>query len=64
MSTTFAIKINKEFENIALRHNGGRITIKNKLIYILKKSRKVYPIDNTNQGIYTVKDILTKVNEW
>ena len=61
MSTLFAIKIKGVFEKIALRHNGGRIEVLNVLIYALNKNRRVYATDNTQQGIYIVKDILMEL---
>jgi hypothetical protein len=67
MSTRFAVKIIKDGEThfpiIAFRHNGGRMEILNDLIYILNKKRKVYPLDNTPQGIFNIGDILKEIKE-
>ena len=63
MSTLFAIKVKDEFENVAKRHNGGRIELFNKLLLLINKNVKVYALDNTPQGIYTVGDIIKHV-EW
>ena len=58
MSTMFAIKIKGEFVKVALRHNGGRMEVFNNLLCLVNKNRRVYPTDNTAQGIYTVGDVL------
>ena len=61
MSTTFAVKAEGEMVNIAIRHNGGRIEIYNPLVFLLNKDRRVYAVDNTQQGIVTIKDLLEKL---
>ena len=63
MSTTFAVNIKNKKVNVAIRHNGGRIEINNELLRIVDRKRKVYPIDNTQQGIRTVGQLLEKESE-
>jgi len=62
MSTLFAVKIKGEYENVAMRHSGG-IEVFNKLLFCVNKRRRVYPVDNTAQGVYTVGDLLKKVEK-
>jgi hypothetical protein len=66
MSTRFGIyipAINKTIE-IAHRSNKGNneinIEIKNPLVYLLPGKTKIESLDNTPQGIYTIKDLLLK----
>ena len=61
MSTLFAVKIKGEYENVAMRQNGGRIEVFNKLLFCVNKRRRVYSVDNTAQGVYTVGDLLKEV---
>lgn len=61
MSTLFAVKIDGTLHNVVLRHNGGRIEVINELILGLRNKRRVYAIDNTQQGIYTIQDIKNEI---
>ena len=63
MSTTFAIKCQGKFIEVAFRKNFGGIEWTNQLGKVLSSSRRVYAIDNTQQGIYTVGDIKKAVEE-
>ena len=61
MSTTFGIKIKDAFDNeqiveVAFRSSYG-IKWKNNLAQLLPDETPVIPMDNTAQGIYTIKDI-------
>jgi len=60
----FAIKVKNELVNIAIRHNGGRIEIYNKLVFVLNKHRKVYAVDNTPQGINNINDLIIEHSKW
>ena len=64
MSTTFGIKIpsSGEIVEIAFRNSWG-IRFTNKLAPMLRDSIKVIPMDNTAQGIHTIKDIKNKIKE-
>jgi len=57
MSTLFGIKTNGKIVKVLLRHNGGKLEVLNDLLFAISNKRKVYPLDNTAQGINTVKDI-------
>ena len=59
MSTTFAVKYKGNYINVAFRSNGIRLL--NDLLPLLSKQRRVYATDNTQQGIYTVGDILKEI---
>jgi len=69
MSTTFAIK-RKGFEKIDLNNENSFIEVafqvssigwKNELGPYLPHSLKVYPIDNDNDEIFTIGDIVRKI---
>ena len=47
-----------DFIVVAHRTNGGYLYLENPFVKYLKEDIKVYPLDNTAQGIYTVKDLL------
>lgn len=63
MSTTFCVLKpgSKKYVPIAYRSGSGfgkvNITWKNELAEILPEETKVYPIDNTAQGVYTMGDL-------
>jgi len=59
MSTTFGIKKNNKIIEIAYRSNGIRFI--SDLAEYLPDKTKVYALDNTAQGIYTIKDIKDKI---
>ena len=58
MSTTFGIKIEStgEVEQIA-RRVGTRVFFTNSIAEQLPELTKVIAMDNSHQGIYTIKDI-------
>lgn len=61
MSTTFAIKVKSKQVEVARRRgigNGEVIIIwLNELVELLPDSMPVIPIDNTAQGVKTLKDL-------
>jgi len=61
MSTTFGVKIQTEIVEVAFRSNGIRFT--NKLAWLLPDDTKVLALDNTEQGIFTIKDIKDAINK-
>ena len=61
MSTIFAIKVRGEFIPVAHRSNGIRWT--NDIAATLSWQRRVYPMDNTAQGIYCIGDIRRIIEE-
>jgi len=68
MSTTFAVKTPQNPEGIvvAFRSNGGggqaNIEWKNPLAPLLPRNTPVVPLDNSPQGIYTIGDLLEKID--
>lgn len=56
MSTTFVINNDGYEVPIAFRSGGG-ITWQNQLANLLPDELKVFPIDNSPQGIFTIGDI-------
>jgi len=65
MSTTFGVKIPMEEEAVivAYRSNGARMIWRNPLAPYLPDDMKVIPLDNTSQGIKTIRDIRKAVND-
>ena len=61
MSTTFAIPVKDKMVEIARRRGigAGEVTIiwLNDLVEVLPDETPVEPIDNTAQGVYTLKDL-------
>lgn len=53
--------INEEFFEIAFRGNRGQIYWKNEIAEFLPDTLKVYPLDNTAQGLYTIGDIRKEI---
>lgn len=51
------------FELVAFRGNFGGWLWKNPIAHLLPDNLKVYPLDNTAQGIYTIGDIKNKIHE-
>lgn len=46
-----------DFIEVAFRGNGTGIRWKNELAEFLSEDVKVYPLDNSAQGVYTIGDI-------
>ena len=72
MSTTFAVKIlnddyckkcGRGYEMIEVAHRSNGIKWTNDLAKLLDDKTEVYAIDNSQQGIYTIKDIKGEINE-
>ena len=66
MSTTFGVKIEDEIIPIARRvggTNGATMWFTNPLGNILDDDIEVIAIDNTNQGVNTIKDIKNIIKE-
>ncbi len=63
MSTTFGVKVKinnkEEIIEVAFRANGIRFT--NNLAYLLPDNTEVIAIDNSPQGIFTIKDIKDEI---
>ena len=59
MSTTFGIKIDTRTVEVAHRSNGIRWT--NELAHLLPDDTEVVALDNTNQGVFTIRDIRLKI---
>lgn len=60
MSTTFGITIEGEEIEVARRvgsKNGAEMWFTNPLASLLPDDTKVEPLDNSAQGIYTIRDI-------
>lgn len=63
MSTTFGVKIPSTGEVLPIARRNGigngqvKITFTNPLAELLKDKTKVIAIDNSHQGIYTIKDL-------
>jgi len=51
-----------EFIEVAYRGNSGLFIWKNELSHLLPHETKVYPLDNSAQGIYTISDIICEIN--
>jgi len=52
----------EDFYDIAFRGNYGTIRWTNDIAKFLPDSLKVYPLDNTAQGIYSIGDIRKEIN--
>jgi hypothetical protein len=50
------------FIEVAFRGNGG-FSWRNELSKFLRDDVKVYPLDNSAQGIYTIGDIKREIND-
>jgi len=50
----------EDFEIVAFRGNGGVMSWQNEIAKFLPSSMKVYPLDNSAQGIYTIGDIIRR----
>jgi hypothetical protein len=55
--------VNVDGDIIEVAHRSNFITWQNKLAKLLDDNIKVYPLDNTPQGIYTIGDIKRKIKE-
>ena len=63
MSTTFGV-ITKSGEEIPVaRRASGTVFFTNELAEMLHDEIKVVPLDNTEQGIYTIGDIRNAIKE-
>jgi len=51
-----------DFEPIAFRSNGGMRWL-NSLAKHLPPDTRVYPLDNTPQGVYTIGDVIREVEK-
>ena len=65
MSTTFGIKLpNGNITKVAFKHGIGnnkvQIDISNPLVQLLPGETELIAVDNSNQGINTIKDMLEK----
>ena len=56
MSTLFCVKKNNNMLEVAHRR-GGEVIWLNDIAELLPDERRVYALDNTPQGIYTIGDI-------
>jgi hypothetical protein len=52
-----------DFIEVAFRGNGSGIRWKNELAEFLADDIKVYPLDNSAQGIFCIGDIKREMNE-
>lgn len=50
-----------DFVKIAFRGNSGGIWFTNPIANLLSNDTKVFPLDNSAQGIYTIEDIKNKL---
>jgi len=58
------INIDNDFIEIFYRGNGGYCKFINDLGQYLSDDLKVYPLDNTAQGIYTIGDCKKELKEY
>jgi hypothetical protein len=52
----------EEFEIVAFRGNGTGMRWENDLAKYLPSNTRVYPLDNSAQGIYTIGDIIAEID--
>ena len=75
MSTTFAIRKKDKNGNVTneiqIAHRSGqgagkpvKIEWLNSVVSFLNKKMKVYPVDNTRQGVYNIGDLRKLQNEY
>lgn len=50
-------EIQEMFERVAIRHNGGDISWINPIADLLSDDMKVWALDNSPQGVYTILDL-------
>jgi hypothetical protein len=56
--------INEDFFiDVAFRENGGKMIWLNLIARVLPNSIKVYALDNSQQGIYTIGDIKNEIKK-
>jgi hypothetical protein len=56
--------INEDFFiDVAFRENGGKMIWLNLMARVLPNSTKVYALDNSHQGIYTIGDIKNEIKK-
>lgn len=53
-----------EVIEIAFRGNSGYVRWKNELAQFLPTDTKVYALDNSQQGIYTIGDIIKQIEDY
>lgn len=53
-----------EVIEIAFRGNSGYVRWKNELAQFLPPDTKVYALDNSQQGIYTIGDIIKQIEDY
>ena len=53
----------KDFIEVAWRGNVTNVCFTNELARYLPTDMKVYPLDNTAQGIYTIGDIIKEMEQ-
>lgn len=53
-----------EVIEVAFRGNSGYVRWKNELAQFLPPDTKVYALDNSQQGIYTIKDVIREIEEY
>ena len=63
MSTTFGVKIPKTKEIVEVAFRTHYIRWENPLAQLLPDKTKVYPLDNSAQGIYTIGDIKKSIKK-
>ena len=68
MSTTFGVRVpslydDEEFEEIEVAFRSNGIRWKHPLAQLLPDDTKVIPLDNSAQGIYTIRDIKDDINK-
>jgi hypothetical protein len=54
----------EQFIQVAIRGNGTGIRWTNDIAKFLPDDLKVYPLDNSAQGIYTIGDIKKEINNY
>jgi hypothetical protein len=62
MSTTFGIIIPQTGQEIEVAFRTHYVRWENPIAHLLPNETKVYPLDNTAQGIYTIGDIKEAIN--
>lgn len=53
-----------EVIEVAFRGNSGYVRWKNELAQFLPPDTKVYALDNSQQGIYTIGDIIKEIEDY
>lgn len=58
------INIKDDFTEVFFRGSGGYCSYRNDLGQYLPDNLKIYPLDNTAQGIYIIGDCKKEINEY